>query len=219
MTIGTNFVKVHLSQLLLIWKNCFPKASPKDSGSRTELEWNSLLINRYAALSALYSFLLYNRDLVTTDIAKRVAVFLNNTLSFVAALPISYTASSLPQGPTVPTDAFRMDLVNREALIKTRLLQCYAAIQPINYEMIGTQLLKFAIDQFLPDPERIDRWAASVYNPNDKTPIPEVKIGTMLVEGLSVTVARDAGAEERGIGNALSYEMDVRPLEDLVSYP
>lgn len=216
MTLGSQFVKVHISQLLLIWKNCFPKSQGKDLEPRTEVEWNALLINRYAALSALYSFLIHNKDLVTPDIAKRLVVVLNNTLAFLQTLPTSYTAASLPQDFVVSTEAFQMKLVNREALIKVRLMQSYAAIEPSYYDMMGPQLLKLSLEQFLPDPDRMDRFAASMYNPNDKAPLPEVNIANTLIDGYQPMVASNVGADDRGLGNALRYDTDVAPLEALV---
>lgn len=91
MTLGTDFVKVHLSQILLLWKSCFAKPNLKESTSRTELEWNSLLISKYSALSALCSFLTFNQDLVTADVSKRVVVLLNNMMATLATFPVSYS--------------------------------------------------------------------------------------------------------------------------------
>ena len=216
MKLGPNFVKVHLSQLLLIWKSYFPKPNMKESSSRTELEWNSLLISKYAALSSLYSFLVFNKELLCADVAKRVVILLNNMMAALSSFPVSYFASAIPSKVMVPTDAFKMDLVSREALIKTRIIQCYGCINPIHYDFVGPQLLKFLIEQFLPDPERMDRWMASVYNAHDKTPIPEMRIETSMACGFSFQVASGSFAEDRGIGKAKIGEIDLGFLESLV---
>lgn len=216
MTLGTDFVRVHLSQLLLIWKSCFPKPNLKGSTSRTELEWNSFLISKYSALSALCSFLTFNQELVTADVSKRVVVLLNNMMATLASFPVSYAAASIQSKLTVPTDVFRMDLVSREALIKTRIVQCYGCINPEHYEFVAPQLLKFLIEQFLPDPERMDRYMASVFNPNEKTVIAEVDIETTLVNGFAFSVASKSFAEDRGLGKSYTSDLDLGNLESLV---
>jgi hypothetical protein len=216
MTLGTDFVKVHISQLLLIWKACFPKPNLKGSKSRTELEWNSFLISKYSALSALCSFLKFNQELVTADVSKRVVVLLNNMMATLASFPISYAAASIQSKLSVPTDFFRMDLVSREALIKTRIVQCYSAISPEHYEFVAPQLLKFLSEQFLPDPERMDRYMAATFNPNDKTVIIEVDIETTLVDRYRFSVASKSLAEDRGFGKAFTSDLDLELLESLV---
>ena len=88
MCIGSAFVQVHISQILLIWKNVFVKLpgkytdykgkepeknSDKQKEAELETEWNVLLTTRDAALCALEAFLVYNApDLVTSDVAKRI---------------------------------------------------------------------------------------------------------------------------------------------------
>ena len=218
MTLGTDFVKVHLSQLLLIWKSCFAKPNSKGSTSRTELEWNSFLISKYSALSALCSFLKFNQELVTADVSKRVVVLLNNMMATLSLFPVSYAAASIQSKLTVPTDVFRMDVVSREALIKTRIVQCYSAISPSYYEFVAPQLLRFLIEQFLPDPERMDRYMAAVFNPNEKAAIIEVDIETTLVNGYSFSVASKSMAEDRGHGKAFTSDLDLELLESLVIF-
>jgi hypothetical protein len=198
MTLGNAFVKVHLSQLLLIWKSSFPKQSPT---IKSDADLGVHLISRYASLSALYSFLTHNRDLITSDISKRVAVLLNNAFTHLSSLPTIYPAAVSLSG-----DALQMRFIDREALIKVRLLKCYALIDPSHYEPMHSQLLKFTIDNFLPDPDRPDRWASSQLSSGDKTQNLDIPIENSLFEGLIINVAKFSGAEDRGVGEALKPE-------------
>ena len=82
MRLGPNFVRLHLPQLLILWKNALPKPTSKDASTaqvRTETEWAFLLHIRECTLSALLAFFKYNGSkLVTPDVGRRIAVMLNN---------------------------------------------------------------------------------------------------------------------------------------------
>jgi len=43
MTLGPNFVRAHLPQLLVLWRNALPKPPSKDTAARTAAEWGFLL--------------------------------------------------------------------------------------------------------------------------------------------------------------------------------
>ncbi|KAH6576085.1 hypothetical protein BASA62_001631 [Batrachochytrium salamandrivorans] len=111
MSLGPNFVKAHLSQLLLIWKNVFPKSQPKDiNASRNELEWNLLLVSRESALAALYSFLIYNaKDLATNDVAKRIVLKRRLFQCYRVISPSSVYDTSYTQLVKAAIDTFALD--------------------------------------------------------------------------------------------------------------
>ncbi|KAH6568612.1 hypothetical protein BASA60_008568 [Batrachochytrium salamandrivorans] len=122
MSLGPNFVKAHLSQLLLIWKNVFPKSQPKDiNASRNELEWNLLLVSRESALAALYSFLIYNaKDLATNDVAKRI-VLVKAAIDTFALDP-----DRADRFPNVPGVALKDGSVIIESILSSSLMSGYA---------------------------------------------------------------------------------------------
>src|ERR1700722_1044587 len=86
MSLGPNFVRPHLPQLLVLWRNALPKPISKDStGSsvRTAEEWAFLLHVREGALGAIRCFVHHNSStLVTLDVARRISSGRNNALSF-----------------------------------------------------------------------------------------------------------------------------------------
>ncbi|KAI8923137.1 armadillo-type protein [Entophlyctis helioformis] len=216
MSLGPNFVKVHISQLLLIWKNVFPKSQPKDiTAIRTELDWNLQLVSRESALAALYSFLVYNaKELATSDVAKRIVVCLNNTLHFLTTIPATYGAPQDQQNATV----VQARLYERECQLRKRLFNCYRAFNaPSIFETTFTQLVKAAVDVFALDPEKPDRFpSAPNAQAKDGVVVIESVLPTSLVSGFTVDVAADSEAEDRGISKVLARDTDVQGLEDLI---
>ena len=77
MSLGPNFVRPHLPQLLVLWRNALPKPTSKDSASiagRSVAEWLFLLHIRESALGAIWCFLQHNSStLVTLNVARRFA--------------------------------------------------------------------------------------------------------------------------------------------------
>lgn len=88
MSLGPNFAKVHLNQLLLLWRNALPAPLMSDNTSRrSQLELSFLTHVRETALAALSAFLDYNSNLVTSDGSRRIAAMLQNSIAFVDSLP------------------------------------------------------------------------------------------------------------------------------------
>ncbi|KAJ3334341.1 hypothetical protein HDU76_000034 [Blyttiomyces sp. JEL0837] len=151
MSLGPNFARVHMSQLLLLWKNVFPKPTGKDTSSTTDNEWISALTTRNAALVALHSCLHYNGELVTIDVAKRIVVSLNNIISFLTTLPQG-TSSTAGQPQVVPPS--RKKIKELELTLKRRLFKCFTLIKPISsFQTSYAQLLKMSILTFAPEPD------------------------------------------------------------------
>ncbi|KAK9765362.1 hypothetical protein K7432_006370 [Basidiobolus ranarum] len=150
MCIGPQFSRLHMSQLMNLWRSSFPKIVAKDS-NRGPADWLYMLQTREVALSALYSFLIQNgKDLVTTDAAKRITQFLDNTLLFLSLIPPNIIASSPNSSRLFPCT---LNLTECETLVRKRLFECYAALKPvIAYEASFSSLLKNAID-LITDPE------------------------------------------------------------------
>ncbi|CAG8604331.1 6383_t:CDS:10 [Rhizophagus irregularis] len=160
MSLGPNFVKLHLPQLLILWKMALPKPnSNKESVSnRSETEWSFMFHVRECVLGAMLSFLLHNSKLVTSDVSKRLVALLNNALTFTLLVPSSFpnnptpNSSSISIAPQLPFSSLKFS--DRENMLKRRIFQCFVVIRPIStYDNLSTQLLKLSVSQFA-DPEK-----------------------------------------------------------------
>ncbi|KAI9711276.1 MAG: hypothetical protein M1820_002263 [Bogoriella megaspora] len=153
MSLGPSFVKMHLSQFLLLWKNALPKPLHKDNiAQRGLLELSFLAHVRDCALGTILAFLKFNSRIITADVSKRLAVMLENTVSFL---------SSLPQKKTTEEVALRLSpalqLYDYDIMVRRRVLQCFtnllASSSPSSQESIlQTNLLPLAISVFA-DPD------------------------------------------------------------------
>ncbi|KOS19218.1 Pof6 interactor protein 1 [Escovopsis weberi] len=153
MSLGPNFVKIHLSQLLLLWKNALPKPLAKDNvSSRGLLEASFLTHVRECALGSILAFLQFNNRLLTVDVSKRIATMLQSTTAFLKALPSKKTTDDISQRLTPA-----LQLQDLEMMVQRRVLQCY--IKLVNQSPAGgseallqSNLLTLAISLFA-DPE------------------------------------------------------------------
>ncbi|KAJ3270628.1 hypothetical protein HDV01_007562 [Terramyces sp. JEL0728] len=224
MSLGPNFVRVHVSQLLLIWKGVFPKQQPKDAAvTRTELEWNYLLTSRESALAALDGFLIFNsKDLVTGDVAKRIVVSLNNTMQFLVSVNGGY-------GPTddKPATPAQQKLYEKECQLRQRLFHCFKLVNPPSiYDSIYTPLVKASIDAFAMDPDKPDRFQATlgtkdgalfgtIGGKDTGALVIESVVTTSLINDASVQVAMDSGSEERNISKTRIKDSNTKTLDEL----
>ncbi|KAF8648973.1 hypothetical protein AX16_006087 [Volvariella volvacea WC 439] len=136
MSLGPNFVRPHLPQLLVLWRNALPKPTSKDStagAGRSAAEWGFLLHVRDCALGAILCFLQHNLStLVTLDVARRIASVLSNALTFAnnfISLPIEDPAEvQLATSGGVPIVTKGLTLKEREALLRRRVYQCFTAL-------------------------------------------------------------------------------------------
>ncbi|KAF2137298.1 uncharacterized protein K452DRAFT_321857 [Aplosporella prunicola CBS 121167] len=153
MTLGPNFVKIHLSQLLLLWKNALPKPLNKDSmTSRNLLDLSFLAHVRECALGSVLTFLEYNGRLLTTDVTKRLSAMLANTTMFLNSLPAKKTTDDAAQRLSPSLQLHDFDL-----MVRRRVLQCYTKLVNLspannNEMLLQTNLLPFAVSSFA-DPE------------------------------------------------------------------
>lgn len=124
MSLGPNFVKIHLSQLLLLWKNALPKPLAKDNtAQRSLLEASFLTHVRECALSSVLAFLQFNSRLLTVDVSKRIATMLQSTTAFLRTLPQKKTSDDISQRLTPALQLQDLDL-----MVQRRVLQCYTKL-------------------------------------------------------------------------------------------
>ncbi|ORY03582.1 HEAT repeat protein-like protein [Clohesyomyces aquaticus] len=197
MTLGPNFVKIHLSQLLLLWKNALPKPLNKDNMvQRNVLELSFLAHVRECALGSILTFLEFNSRLLTLDVTKRLAAMLHNTTMFLNTLPAKKTTDDISQRLSPALQLHDFDL-----MVRRRVLQCYTKLVDLSPAgsgevLLQTNLLPFAVASFA-DP---DNYTAS---------------------SLSTAIASSAGtfesiwevADNHGFGvTGLVRGFDIKPL-------
>ncbi|OAA74621.1 HEAT repeat protein [Akanthomyces lecanii RCEF 1005] len=166
MSLGPNFVKIHLSQLLLLWKNALPKPLAKDNTtSRSMLEASFLTHVRECALGSILAFLEFNNRLLTVDVSKRIATMLQSTTAFLKTLPSKKTTEDISQRLTPA-----IQLQDLEKMVQRRVLQCYVKL--VNQSPAGgseallqSNLLTLAISLFAdPDNYSANSLSASIAN-------------------------------------------------------
>ncbi len=173
MTLGSSFVQVHLPQLLVLWRNALPKPTSKDTsvGERGEKEWLFLLQVRECALSAILSFLRNNtsKEVVTLDVARRIAALLTNTLNFVNGFASAYAEALReqhqmqqqqqqggPSGPlatTFASAAGRATLADQENMLRRRILQCFTVLGASSATESSQPALVMAAVSAIADPD------------------------------------------------------------------
>ena len=125
MALGPSFVKIHLSQLLLLWRNALPKPFTKENiGQRQIMEMIYLVHVRECALGSLLSFLEFNSRLITWDVAKRISIMLKNTTDFLMNLPSDRDRG----GDVTPRISQSLQLPDLIQMLRRRALQCYAQL-------------------------------------------------------------------------------------------
>jgi hypothetical protein len=149
MTLGPNFVKIHLSQLLLLWKNALPKPLNRDNMVQRNLFELSFLTHvRECALGSILTFLQFNSRLLTLDVTKRLAAMLQNTTMFLNTLPAKKTTDDVSQKLSPALQLHDFDL-----MVRRRVLQCYTKLVELSPAsssevLLQTNLLPFAVASF-----------------------------------------------------------------------
>ena len=124
MPLGPNFIKIHLSQLLLLWRNALPKPLPNmNLNQKQSIEMGYLTHVRECALGSILSFLEFNGRLVTMDVAKRIGTMLSNTLEYLDTLPKKWIHEDPSQ--RITTSLPLQDLV---VMVRRRVFQCYSRL-------------------------------------------------------------------------------------------
>lgn len=165
MALGPNFVRLHVPQLMILWRAALPKPPThgKEAANRPDNEWAFLLHVRECALSAILSFVQHDAQLVTDDVARRIVALLSHALAFsnqfASARPsvVSPSASteSLPTATPAPGAAgSALSLLDRDIMLRRRITQCFVALG--NHPATGayqTSLLAQAVS-VMSDPDR-----------------------------------------------------------------
>ncbi|KAL7750645.1 hypothetical protein RI367_003987 [Sorochytrium milnesiophthora] len=163
MTIGPMFTKIHLSQIFLLWKAAFPKLTGSVPGPKVEKEWFHYLHARELALSSLYTFLIFNESLLSTDVLKRVSTFLGNALILSTLLPkpATFTPTSTTPPPSSSSSAhypITCRYVDMDYMFRKRLYDCIGRLQPVTvFESSFPQLIRPLIDIFAIEPAEAQR--------------------------------------------------------------
>ncbi|KAL4927470.1 AP-1 complex accessory protein LAA1 [Aspergillus undulatus] len=149
MPLGPSFVKIHLSQLMLLWKNALPKhLSQENSAKKGYLEMSFLAHVRECALGALLAFMEFNGKMITADGARRIATMLQNTVEFIDEIPRQKSVMDISQR-LHPS----LQLHDIETMVRRRVLQCFAKLlhaHPLSHANVISQssLLSLAISSF-----------------------------------------------------------------------
>ncbi|KAK9449409.1 armadillo-type protein [Limtongia smithiae] len=145
MSIGPSFVKLHLSQLLLLWKSALPKPLSKDMvADKNSLEYSFLLHVRECALSSILTFLQFNTRLVTSDVSKRLGVMLLNTSAFLNLI----TSRKIEEDPTLRLSQ-TLHLTDYQVMVRRRVFQCHIAlISGHNSDGLQADVLTTAVSIF-----------------------------------------------------------------------
>ena len=158
MPLGPNFVKIHLPQLLLLWRNALPRPLTQNNATkRGSLEMSFLAHVRECALGALLVFLEYNGSLITTDGSKRIATMLQNTITFHESVPAHRQPEEIAHRLTPALQL--QDLV---IMVQRRVLQCFTKLISLSHlEATGilshSNLLSLAITAFAEPPSPSDQ--------------------------------------------------------------
>lgn len=153
MALGPNFVKIHLAQFLLLWRNALPKPLTRENTTqRQSSEITYLTHVRECTLGSILSFLEFNGRLITTDVAKRIATMLQNTVEYLENLPRKKLIEDASQ--KFYSSLQLQDLV---LMVRRRVLQCYSRLISFSPQASGeiltqSNLLTVAVT-LLADPE------------------------------------------------------------------
>ncbi|KAM5530811.1 hypothetical protein V8D89_015522, partial [Ganoderma adspersum] len=127
MTLGPNFVRPHLPQLLVLWRNALPKPTTKDgAANRSVAEWAFLLHVRESTVGAIHCFLKHNSPtLVSADVTRRISSLLSNGLAFANTFLTSRAALNQEE---LAADSKGLGIDGREALLRSRVFQCFSLL-------------------------------------------------------------------------------------------
>ncbi|KAF9162925.1 hypothetical protein DFQ26_003103 [Actinomortierella ambigua] len=232
MCLGQNFVKMHLPQLLLLWKNALPKPSSKDisaNSTRTELDWAFMMHVRECALGSVASFLLHNDEkVVNVDVSKRVAALLSHTLAFAAMVPPSFPSTQTntkSQPPQPQHELLTVKMSERDDALRKRIFECFAAMRHTSaFEMYHSTLIKAALEVFS-DPERTSGTPVSnAIASSTFTTIWAMDDGygygvTGKIQGLRCDVAARTSERQEEILDAKDYDSATKTTETLLQKP
>ncbi|KAF9084004.1 hypothetical protein BGX23_010924 [Mortierella sp. AD031] len=229
MCLGPNFVKMHLPQLLLMWKTALPKFTSKDATNtaRSELDWAFMMHARECALGSVASFLLHNSEkLVTVDVSKRVAALLSNTLAFAAVVPTSFPPPPTVAGNKAPVhELLTVKFSERDDALRKRIFECFVAMRHTSaFEVYHSMLIKAALDVFS-DPDRTSGTAVTnAISAATFTTVWAVDDGygygvTGKVQGLRCDIASRTSGRQEEILDGKDYDSATKTTENMLKKP
>ncbi|RMZ89528.1 hypothetical protein DV736_g3242, partial [Chaetothyriales sp. CBS 134916] len=158
MNLGPSFVKVHLNQLLLLWRNAMPPPLTHENASqRSPLEFSFLCHVRECAMNGLLTFLTSCSSIITTDGSRRISTMLQNTVQFLNSLPASRQSEEMAHR-LVPAK----QLQDMAVLLRRRVLQCYVGLGGVKHidiieSLSHSDLMGLAISTFTSPDRPSDR--------------------------------------------------------------
>ncbi|KAF9293013.1 hypothetical protein BGZ88_005891 [Linnemannia elongata] len=229
MCLGPNFVKMHLPQLLLMWKTALPKFTSKDATNtnRSELDWAFMMHARECALGSVASFLLHNGEkLVTVDVSKRVAALLSNTMAFATIVPTSFPPQPAALGNKAPVhELLTVKFSERDDALRKRIFECFVAMRHTSaFEVYHSTLIKAALDVFS-DPDRTSGTAVTnAISAATFTTVWAVDDGygygvTGKVQGLRCDIASRTSGRQEEILDGKDYDSATKTTENLLKKP
>lgn len=153
MALGPSFVKIHISQFLLLWRNALPKPLTKENTAQRQLTEITYLTHvRECTLGSILLFLEFNSRLVTVDVAKRIASMLQHTFEYLDNLADRKNADEQSQ-----RNNMSLTLQDLTCMVLRRVLQCYTKLISSNPHASGeilaqSNLITLAVTLFA-DPE------------------------------------------------------------------
>ncbi|KAG9063326.1 hypothetical protein KI688_004208 [Linnemannia hyalina] len=229
MCLGPNFVKMHLPQLLLMWKTALPKFTSKDATNtnRSELDWAFMMHARECALGSIASFLFHNGEkLVTVDVSKRVSALLSNTMAFAAVVPTTFPPQPAAPGNKAPVhELLTIKFSERDDALRKRIFECFVAMRHTSaFEVYHSILIKAALDVFS-DPDRTSGTAVTnAISAATFTTVWAVDDGygygvTGKVQGLRCDIASRTSGRQEEILDGKDYDSATKTTENLLKKP
>ncbi|KAG4302367.1 hypothetical protein PCK1_001349 [Pneumocystis canis] len=145
MKLGFYFVRDYLSQLFLLWENTLLK--PSLNNLSIEIDCTKVLFLLYTqeyALGSIFSFLLHNKELLTTNVLKRINIMIDKTNTILTLI------SKKQKHNTFLDKSVQLSQEMLETMVQKRILQCYLLIvqkNPTNItqnELISRLITNFA---------------------------------------------------------------------------
>ncbi|KAG5519559.1 hypothetical protein PMAC_001714 [Pneumocystis sp. 'macacae'] len=123
MKLGSSFVRGFMSQLFILWENTLLKPSVNNLSTQiNHIETLFLLYTREYALGSIFSFLLYNKKLLTADVLKKISIMISETNTILIFL-------KKKQKSDIFLDKYvHLSQEMLEVMVEKRILQCYLLI-------------------------------------------------------------------------------------------
>lgn len=138
LTLGPSVVRGLLPRLLLIWKNSFPRSAKELESEKVRgdaFTWQLTLEGRAGALSAMASFLLHCKELVTEEVIRRLLTPVESALIMLTSLGHIFKS-------------YGQHLKASAAMVRMRLYEVLTLLPPKSYESSYNNLLRLLVAEF-----------------------------------------------------------------------